>query len=53
MKGVTLAWETIVKIILVMIFLLAAVLIIMLLYGNTLKDLSILNATSFIEGIFK
>lgn len=53
MKGVTLAWETIVKIILVMVFLLAAVLIVMLLYGNVLKDLSILNATSFIEGLFK
>jgi len=52
MKGVTLALDTIIKIILVLIFLLAAVLIIMFLYGGSLKSLFILNATSFIEGIF-
>jgi len=51
MKGLTLAWETIVKIILVMLFLLIAVIITMLLYSGAIKGLFIMNASSFIEGI--
>jgi len=53
MKGVTFAWETMVKIILVVIFLVVAAIIILMLFNKINIDLSILNATSFIENIFK